>query len=223
MVDFLQQRINMVESQVRPSDVTDRRIIRAMLELPREDFVPEAMRAMAYMDEAIEVAPRHDGVAARYLLPPRTLAKLVQLAEIDPSSRVLDVGAATGYSTALLAKLAARVVALEVADALCATMKENLRRLALANTSVMHGPLPTGAAGEGPFDAILLNGAVEAVDSGLLDQLKDGGRMVGIQTSGSFGRANVWRRSSDTFDIRPGFDVAAPPIPGFARPASFVF
>jgi protein-L-isoaspartate(D-aspartate) O-methyltransferase len=223
MVDFLQQRINMVESQVRPSDITDRRIIRAMLELPREDFVPEAMRAMAYMDEAIEVAPRHDGVAARYLLPPRTLAKLVQLAEIDPSMRVLDVGPATGYSTALLAKLAARVVALEVDDALCATMKENLRRLALANASVMHGPLPTGAAGEGPFDVILLNGAVEAVDSGLLDQLKDGGRMVGIQTSGSFGRANVWRRSSDTFDIRPGFDVAAPPIPGFARPASFVF
>ena len=112
MVDFLQQRINMVESQVRPSDVTDRRIIRAMLELPREDFVPEAMRAMAYMDEAVEVAPRHDGVAARYLLPPRTLAKLVQLADIDPSARILDVGPATGYSTALLAKLAAQVVAL---------------------------------------------------------------------------------------------------------------
>jgi len=102
-------------------------------------------------------------------------------------------------------------------------MKENLRRLGLANVSVMHGPLPMGAAGEGPFDAILLNGAVEAVDWGLLDQLKDGGRMVGIQASGSFGRANVWRRSSDAFDIRPGFDVSAPPIPGFARAASFIF
>jgi protein-L-isoaspartate(D-aspartate) O-methyltransferase len=223
MVDFLQQRINMVESQVRPSDVTDRRIIRAMLELPREDFVPEAMRAMAYMDEAVEVAPRRDGVAARYLLPPRTLAKLVQLADIDPSARILDVGPATGYSTALLAKLATQVVALEVDDALCASMKENLRRLGLANVSVMHGPLPMGAAGEGPFDAILLNGAVDAVDWGLLDQLKDGGRMVGIQASGSFGRANVWRRSSDAFDIRPGFDVSAPPIPGFARAASFIF
>ena len=223
MVDFLQQRINMVESQVRPSDVVDRRIPRAMLELPREDFVPEAMRTMAYMDEAVEVAPRRDGVIARYLLPPRTLAKLVQLAEIDPSAHVLDVGPATGYSTALLAKLAARVVALEVDDALCATMKENLRRLGLANVSVMLGALPTGAAREGPFDAILLNGSVEAVDAALLDQLKDGGRMIGIQTSQSFGRANVWRRSSDTFDVRPGFDVAAPPIPGFARPVGFVF
>jgi protein-L-isoaspartate(D-aspartate) O-methyltransferase len=223
MVDFLQQRINMVESQVRPSDITDRRILRAMLELPREDFVPAAMRTMAYMDEAVEVAPRHAGVDARYLLPPRTLAKLVQLADFDPSARVLDVGPATGYSTALLAKLAAQVVALEVDDALCATLKKNLGRLGLANVSVVHGPLPTGAVGEGPFDAILLNGAVEAVDSGLLDQLKEGGRLVGIQTSGSFGRANLWRRSSDTFDIRPSFDVTAPPIPGFARPAGFVF
>jgi len=223
MVDFLQQRINMVESQVRPSDVTDRRIIRAMLELPREDFVPEAMRAMAYMDGAVEVVSRHDGAAARYLLPPRTLAKLVQLADVNPSVRILDVGPATGYSTALLAKLAGRVVAVEVDEALCATMKENLRRLGLANVSVLQAPLPTGAAGEGPFDAILLNGAVETVEPGLLDQLKDGGRLVGIQTAGSFGRANVWWRSSDAFDIRPGFDVAAPPIPGFTRPAGFVF
>src|SRR5262245_62844806 len=111
MAEFLQQRTNMVESQVRPSDITDRRILRAMLALPREDFVPEGMRAMAYMDEAVEVAPHHNGVLARYLLAPRTLAKLVQLAEIDAAMHVLDVGPATGYSTALLAKLAARVVA----------------------------------------------------------------------------------------------------------------
>src|SRR5262245_933531 len=223
MIDFLQQRINMVESQVRPSDITDRRIIRAMLELPREDFVPQAMRAMAYMDEAVEVAPRHDGAAARYLLPPRTLAKLVQLADIDPTTHVLDVGPATGYSTAVLAQLAARVVALEVDDGLCATMKENLAGLGLANVSIKLGPLPMGAAAEGPFDVILLNGAVEAVESGLLDQLKEGGRLVAIQSSGSFGRANIWRRSNEAFDIRPGFDVAAPPIPGFARPVGFVF
>src|SRR5262245_4114014 len=146
MTDFLQQRINMVESQVRPSDITDRRIIRAMLELPREDFVPDAVRAMAYMDDALQVAPSRDGAGARYLLPPRTLAKLIQLAEIDASARVLDVGPATGYSAALLAKLAAQVVALEVDDGLCATLKENLQRLGLANVSVMLGALATGAA-----------------------------------------------------------------------------
>jgi protein-L-isoaspartate(D-aspartate) O-methyltransferase len=223
MTEFLQQRINMVESQVRPSDVTDRRILRAMLELPREDFVPPPMRSLAYMDEAVQVAPRHNGVAARYLLPPRTLAKLVQLAEIEGSTQVLDVGPATGYSTALLAKLAARVVALEVDAGLCARLQENLTALRLANVRVVRGPLPAGAAEEGPFDAILLNGAVETMDPRLLDQLKEGGRMVGVMASGSFGRAHVWRRSGEGFDTRPDFDAAAPPIPGFARPAGFVF
>jgi protein-L-isoaspartate(D-aspartate) O-methyltransferase len=223
MAEFLQQRINMVESQVRPSDVTDRRILRAMLELPREDFVPQRMRSMAYMDEAVQVAPHRDGVAARYLLPPRTLAKLVQLAEIDQSTRVLDVGAATGYSTALLAKLAAQVVALEVDADLCARLQENLATLRLGNVRVVEGPLPVGAAQEGPFDAIVLNGAVEAVDTRLLDQLKEAGRMVGVMASGSFGRAHVWRRLGDGFDTRPDFDAAAPPIPGFTRPAGFVF
>ena len=225
MVDFVQQRINMVESQVRPSDVTDRRIIRAMLELPREDFVPEAMREMAYMDEAVQVAPRIDGTAPRYLLPPRTLAKLIQLADIAPSARVLDVGPATGYSAALLAKLAARVVALEVDDALCARMRATLQGLQLSNVSVQQGPLPRGAAGEGPFDAILLNGAVEAVAPLLVDQLKDDGKLVGVlaPSAGVFGRAHVWRRSGVAFDSWSGFDVAAPPLPGFARPPSFVF
>ena len=223
MVDFVQQRTNMVESQVRPSDVTDRRIIRAMLEVPREEFVPQGMRAMAYMDEAVQVAPRHNGAAPRYLLPPRTLAKLIQLAEIDASARVLDVGPATGYSTAVLAKLAASVVALEVDDALCAQMKVTLHSLGLSNVKVVQGPLATGAKDEGPFDAILLNGAVEAVDPNLVDQLKIGCKMVGILSTGSFGRACVWRRSSDAFDTRTDFDAAAPPIPGFARPRGFVF
>jgi len=221
MAEYLQQRLNMVESQVRPSDVTDRRILRAMLELRREDFVPESMRPLSYMDEAVQVAPHHDGVAARYLLPPRTLAKLVQLADIKASTHVLDVGPATGYSTALLARLAADVVALEVDADLCAKLKENLK--ALANVRMVQGPLPLGAAEAGPFDAILLNGAVEAVDPRLLDQLKDGGRMVGVLASGSFGRAHLWRRSGDGVDTRPDFDAAAPPIPGFARPAGFVF
>ena len=223
MTDFLQQRINMVESQVRPSDITDRRIIRAMLELPREDFVPDVMRAMAYMDDALQVAPSQDGAGARYLLPPRTLAKLIQLAEIDASARVLDVGPATGYSAALLAKLAAQVVALEVDEALCAKMRVTLPRLGLDNVRVVQGPLPAGAKGEGPFDAILLNGAVEAVDPTLIDQLKDGAKMVGVLAAGPVGRAYVWRRSNDAFDMRSGFDAAAPLIPGFARPVGFVF
>jgi len=223
MADFAQQRINMVESQVRPSDITDRRIIRAMLELPREDFVPERMRAMAYMDEAVEVAPGNGEAAPRYLLPPRTLAKLIQLAGIDASAVVLDVGPATGYSTALLAKLATRVVALEADQGLCATASATLSALGLTNAQVLQGPLPAGAKSEGPFDAILLNGAVEVVDLDLIDQLKEGGKMVGVLATGSFGRAHVWRRNGEAFDTRPDFDAAAPPIPGFTRPAGFIF
>jgi protein-L-isoaspartate(D-aspartate) O-methyltransferase len=223
MTDFVEQRINMVESQVRPSDVTDRRIIRAMLELPREDFVPESMRTMAYMDEAVQVAPGGIGTPPRYLLAPRLLAKLVQLAQIEPTARVLDVGPATGYSTALLAKLAARVVAVEVDGSLCTKARTTLRDLGLSNVSVLQGPLPTGARSEGPYEAILLNGAVEAVDPDLVDQLKDGGLMVGVLAIGSGGRAQVWRRFSQVFDTRPAFDATAPPIPGFTRPAGFVF
>jgi protein-L-isoaspartate(D-aspartate) O-methyltransferase len=113
-------------------------------------------------------------------------------------------------------------VALEVDAGLCARLKENITALALTNVRVVEAPLSAGAAQEGPFDAILLNGAVEALDPRLLQQLKDGGRMVGVMASGPFGRAHVWRRSSDGFDTRPEFDAAAPPIPGFARPAGFV-
>ena len=112
MTDSKLQRLNMVESQVRPSDVTDRRIIKAMLEVPREKFVPASLASMAYMDEPLPVGTAN-GAGARYLLAPRTFAKLVQLADVGPESRVLDVGCATGYSTAVLARLAKRVVAVE--------------------------------------------------------------------------------------------------------------
>ena len=139
MIDPKQQRINMVESQVRPSDITDRRIIRAMLEVPREAFVPPALHELAYMDEAVPVTRRVDGRATRALLAPRTFAKLVQLAEIEPDAVVLDVGCATGYSTAVLARLAKSVVALEVDDALAARAAETLRQLRVANAMVLRG------------------------------------------------------------------------------------
>jgi protein-L-isoaspartate(D-aspartate) O-methyltransferase len=176
MIDSKQQRLNMVESQVRPSDITDRRIIRAMLEVPREAFVPPALHELAYMDEAVPVVRRVDGRATRALLAPRTFAKLVQLAEIGPEAVVLDVGCATGYSTAVLAKLAKAVVALEVVAALAARAAETLRQLHVSNALVLRGALEAGAASHAPFDAILLNGADEHVPQDLLDQLKDGGR-----------------------------------------------
>jgi len=146
MTDFSVQRLNMVDSQVRPSDVTDQRIVRAMLEVPRELFVPAEVAQLAYIDDPVPVTLRSKGAQARFLLPPRTLAKLVQLLEIGPQSAVLDVGCATGYSTAVLARLVRRVVALEADGDLARAARGTLERLGVANATVVEGPLAGGAA-----------------------------------------------------------------------------
>jgi protein-L-isoaspartate(D-aspartate) O-methyltransferase len=223
MIDSMQQRINMVESQVRPSDVTDRRIIRAMLEVPREAFVPAALQALAYMDEAVLATEADVGRPGRCLLAPRTFAKLVQLAEIGPDAVVLDVGCATGYSTAVLARLANAVVAVEVDAALVARATQTLRGLGIGNALAIEGALEKGAPSHAPFDAILLEGAVPRIPQELLEQLRDGGRLVAVIADGTFGRAQVWQRTGKLFDPRPAFDAGAQPLPGFARQAGFVF
>jgi protein-L-isoaspartate(D-aspartate) O-methyltransferase len=221
MIDPKQQRINMVESQVRPSDVTDRRIIRAMLEVPREAFVPSALRELAYMDGSVPVVDT--GVRpVRCLLAPRAFAKLVQLAEIGPDAVVLDVGCATGYSAAVLARLAKSVVAVEVDAALAKRAREALQQLDVTNAIVLEGALPKGAPTHAPFDAILLEGAVANVPDELLTQLKDAGRLIAIVADGTLGRAKLWRRTGKLFDARPAFDAGAPTLPGFARQSEFV-
>jgi protein-L-isoaspartate(D-aspartate) O-methyltransferase len=222
MTDSKQQRINMVESQVRPSDVTDRRIIRAMLEVPRELFVPPALQALAYMDDFLPVTEDGGRRAGRCMLPARTFAKLVQLAEVGPDAIVLDIGCATGYSTAVLARLAKAVVAVEVDAELAARARETLLRLGVANAAVLEGPLEKGAPSPAPFDAILLEGAAPQVPQELLGQLKDGGRLVAVVGDGAMGRATVWRRTGKLFDPRPVFDAGAHPLPGFAQAAEFV-
>jgi len=223
MIDSKEQRINMVESQVRPSDVTDRRIIRAMLEIPREMFVPDSLRALAYMDERVPVTTRADRKAPRMLLAPRTFAKLVQLAGIDADDVVLDVGCATGYSTAVLARLARSVIAIEADAALAARAANALRQLQIKNATALHGAFEAGAPQHAPFDAIVLEGAVQEVPQSLLDQLKDGGRLVGILAVGAVGRAQVWLRTGKSFDARPAFDAGAELLPGMARKAEFSF
>lgn len=224
MTDTRLQRLNMVESQVRTSDVTDRRIIRAMLEVPREAFVPEALAPIAYMDEPITVSARSNGTGGvRQLLAPRTLAKLVQLAQVDESSSVLDVGCATGYSTAVLAKIAHRVVGVEADEALAEAASRALQRLGVTNAEVLRAPLAQGAPSEAPFDAIILNGAVEVVPQTLMEQLKDGGRLVAVVVRGALSRAHVTLRAGNGFDSRPAFEAPAAPLPGFEAPAGFVF
>ena len=222
MTDSKLQRLNMVESQVRPSDVTDRRIIKAMLDVPRERFVPPLLASMAYMDEPVPF-DAVNGESGRYLLAPRTFAKLVQLAEIGPDATVLDVGCATGYSTAVLAQLAKRVVAVESDKTFAEQARRLLEEMGVSNVAVVDGRLTGGVPAQGPYDAIVLNGAVAEIAPALLEQLKDGGLLAAILVDGPLSRAQVWRRGGKTFDARPAFDASAAVLPGFERPAAFVF
>jgi protein-L-isoaspartate(D-aspartate) O-methyltransferase len=215
MVDAATQRLNMVESQVLTSDVTDRRILRAMRELPRERFVPAPMTALAYMDEAVPVTPA--GAERRWLLAPRVLAKLLQLADIGDDNHVLDVGGATGYSAAVLAGMGKSVVALESGLKLAELARANLAALALGNASVAVGELTAGWVDSAPYDAIVLQGAVANAPEVLFDQLKDGGRLVAILLAGGLGKATIWRRLGRSVDAWGAFDAAAPVLPGFER------
>jgi protein-L-isoaspartate(D-aspartate) O-methyltransferase len=222
-VDTAIQRKNMVESQVRPSDVTDRRIIRAMLDIKREEFVPARVRGLAYMDGSVPLASETGGPASRFLLSARVFAKMVQAADVEPSAAVLDVGAATGYSSAVLARLAERVVALESDAALLGLAKTALAGQSVSNVQLVEGDLARGWTAEGPYDAILVEGGVEVVTPDLLDQLKDGGRLVAIVVTGSSGRATVWRRDGGSFGSTEIFDAAADVLPGFAKAHAFAF
>lgn len=223
MNDTTAQRINMVESQVRPSDVTDRRIIRAMLEIPREEFVPDASRSIAYMDTELPISGAAISAGRRSLLAPRIFAKLVQEARIEAGMSILDVGCMTGYSTAVLARLARRVVGLECDADLAARAQKTLAKLGVSNAVISHGPLEDGLASEGPFDVLFLNGAIPEAPQALLDQLRDGGRLVAIRAEGNQGQATVWTRAAHTIDARVAFDAGAQPLPGFERKREFVF
>ncbi len=221
MTDAAVQRLNMVESQVRPSDVTDRRIARAMLEIPRERFVSTALKPLAYMDDHLPAGESPQGSEPRKLLAPRTFAKLIELANIGTGGVVLDVGCASGYSSAVLARLCETVVAVESSSNLASSATETLRELNIDNVVVVTGPLQTGYASEGPYDAIVVQGAVDEVPDGLLDQLKDGGRLVAIEAGEGVMHAVVWRRLGETFDERRAFEAFAPRLPGFERAPSF--
>lgn len=222
MADFAQQRTNMVESQIRPSDVTDRRIMRAMLEVPREQFVPAALKPLAYMDQDIPLANAMPGSEPRSLLAPRTLAKMAQLAEISMGDVVLDVGCGTGYAAALMGKLSETVVALESDPELAELASKALSNLGFDNVAVVTGPLVAGYPQEGPYDAIFVGGRVEQMNPDLLDQLKDGGRLVAVRGTARHARAVIWRRIGASFDEQEAFEAGAPLLPGFEKAHSFV-
>jgi protein-L-isoaspartate(D-aspartate) O-methyltransferase len=228
MIDFELARATMVESQLRTDKVTDRRILSAFAALPRERFVPQGKRDLAYSDASLEVWPSVDGALARFLLPPVVLARLIQLAAVEEKDAVLDVGCATGYSTAVLARLAHTVTAVEAEPELASAAREALQELGVANATVMEGALAEGAPESGPFDVILLNGSVPEVPDALFAQLKEGGRLCAVIAAGREGRprqgkATLFVKVDGEASGLPHFDANARVLPGFAPSPSFTF
>jgi protein-L-isoaspartate(D-aspartate) O-methyltransferase len=224
MSGFPTARQKMVDGQVHTSDVTDLRILDAMLELPREEFVPEDKKALAYLDLDLDVAEGGGGVAKRFLIKPVLTAKLLQAAEILETDRILVVGAATGYAAAVAARLAASVTATESDSALVARGKDILSKLGFGGkVAFQTAEAAAGDPAGAPYDVIILNGATEVVPDKLYGQLKEGGRLLGVFAMTRPPRAMIVRRSHGEFGTRPLFDAAAPVLPGLERVPEFVF
>jgi protein-L-isoaspartate(D-aspartate) O-methyltransferase len=222
MSGFATARQKMVDGQVRTSDVTDSRILDAMLALPREEFVPADKRALAYLDLDLDVAAA--GAAKRFLVKPVLTAKLLQAAELGATDNVLVVGAATGYAAAIAARLAAKVTATESDAALCAKGKDILGKLGLdGNVTFKAAEAALGDAAAAPYDAIILNGASEIMPQSLCAQLKEGGRLLGVFAITQPSRALIVTHSHGDFGNRTLFDAAAPLLPGLERLPAFVF
>ncbi len=215
MSDFAARRVMMVDTQVRPSDVTKFPIIDAMLSVPRELYVPSDLREAAYMGENLVLT------TGRVMLEARTLAKLLDALNIQPGELVLDVGAGLGYSTAVIARLAEAVIAVEDDAGLAAEAARLLSAEGVDNAHILQGPLVSGSAKHGPYDVILLQGAVEIVPDTLLDQLKDGGRIGCLFMEGALGVARIGFKRDGGISWRFLFNASAPVLPGFAAERRF--
>jgi protein-L-isoaspartate(D-aspartate) O-methyltransferase len=218
MIDFGAARLTMVESQLRPNKVTDQAVLDAFLAVPRERFVPPALAATAYVDDDLPLGGR------RFLMEPMVLARLLQLAQIGPDDAVLEIGAGTGYGTAIAARLARRVVGVESDATLAATATARLAELGLGNAAVVEGPLAQGWAARAPYQVVLFQGRVGYIPDSIAAQVAEDGRIVAVVgDAGDMGRAVVMTRSSGVLSRRPVFDAAVPPLPGLERAPSFVF
>ncbi len=218
MVDYERARRFMVDNQLRTSHVTDRRILAEMGRLPRELFLSESRRSLAYIDD---VQPLGAAGSARFMPAPATFAKLLQLAEIVPADRVLDLGAGTGYSTAVIAGLCEAVTGIEEDATLAAAATQNLANLGLLNASVIPG---TAAAVSGQrYDVIMLEGAVDAVPEALFDLLGEGGRLIALMREGSVAIAHIFVKIGGKVAARAEFNATLPPLYAGLRPVEFVF
>lgn len=219
MVDYAAARELMVDTQIRPRNVTDKRLLWSMLNVPRERFVPEARVPLAYSDS------QHDLGAAngRILTSPEAFARLASLAEIDAADVVLDVACATGYSTAVLAGMASAVVAIENDADLVARAENVLTELEIGNAAVLEADLTAGLPSEAPFDVIVVNGAVEYVPEPLLAQLREGGRLVAPVRGPRTAIATIFARYGGEITSREAFELSMPELSQFFRPLTFAF
>jgi protein-L-isoaspartate(D-aspartate) O-methyltransferase len=215
MSDYQQRRVMMVDTQVRPSDVTKFPIIDAMLTVPREHYVPEGQREAAYMGANLDLA------RGRVMLEARTLAKLLDALNIQPNDLVLDLGAGLGYSTAVMARLAEAVIGVEEDEALATDAQRRLAEAGVDNAVIVRGALVAGAAKHAPYDVIAMQGGVEIVPPAVLDQLKEGGRIAGVFIEGNLGVARIGQKSGGKVSWRFLFNASAPVLPGFAATHGF--
>ena len=215
MTDYAARRTTMVDTQVRPSDVTKFPIIEAMLSIPREEFVPDNRREAAYVGENLDIG------AGRVMLEPRTLAKMLDALDVQRDEMVLDLGCGLGYSSAVIARLAEAVVAVESIEALASEAQEILSREGADNVILHQGPLAEGAAQHGPYDVIVIEGAVAELPASILDQLKDGGRIACLFMEGALGVVRIGYKLDGGISWRFAFNAGAPVLAGFEKQAAF--
>lgn len=209
MPDYAARRLMMVDTQIRPSDVTKFPIIDAMLTVPREKFVPRELREAAYAEDSLPLGK------GRVLLEPRTLAKMLDALQVNGDELVLDIGCGLGYSSAVVARMAQAVVAVEEDEDMAREAQDTLSEEGADNVFVQHGPLAEGAAEHGPYDVILIQGGVGTVPQALAAQLKDGGRMACLFMEGALGAVKVGYKTGDALSWRYEFNAGAPVLDGF--------
>ncbi|EJN01618.1 protein-L-isoaspartate O-methyltransferase [Phyllobacterium sp. YR531] len=223
VLNFEDLRTKMVDNQLRTTDVTDKPLLQAFLDVPREKFVPSVRAPLAYIDDDVLVSTATAEAGSRYIMQPSPFAKLVQLANIQPEDVVLDIGCATGYSAAILSRISSSVIAVESDANLAGQATAILSSLGYDNVVVLTGPLEKGYASEAPFDVIIIEGSVDHVPATLFDQLKDGGRLVAVEGSGNSGKSMIYVKNEGIVSGRRAFNSAVKPLPGFEKVPEFEF
>ena len=219
MTDFALARRNMVDGQLRPNRVNNAQLLAVVGALPRERFLPDGMKSVAYSDEDV---PLGNG---RFLMEPMVLARLIQTLQAGPNDKALVVASGRGYGAALLASLVKSVVAVESDAGLAGSADQTIKALGLGNVTLVMAQAEAGMAASGPYDVILIEGSVRQIPPAILDQLAEGGRLVTVVAGapGAMGVAQLVVKEGGVTSGRPLFDAGTPVLPGFAPPARFTF